>query len=125
LTFSVRAAFSGGGVSVRKFGTFVLPPKSPPLSFGANELPTLVMVLNGNSRIAMPHPFAIYPAPVGRIDLDATFVTWHLLPQQGKPVVSLQQNGLLQALAPGEATAEAMFGSSVARLQIVVRATQQ
>ncbi len=125
MTFGVRAAFSDGGVSARTFGTYVVPPKSAPLSFGANELPTLVMILNGNSRIAMPHPFAIYPAPVGRVDLDATFVTWRLLTHQGNAVVSLQQNGLLQALAPGKAIAEAQFGASVARLRIIVRATQQ
>jgi hypothetical protein len=32
---------------------------------------------------------------------------------------------MLQALAPGETIAEAHFGSSVDRLRIIVRATQQ
>jgi pimeloyl-ACP methyl ester carboxylesterase len=123
VTFGVRAAFSDGGVSVRQLGVNVVP--TAPQSFGANDLPVLVMTLNASSHIAMPHPFAIYPAPVGRVDLDATFVTWRLLPQKGAPVVALQSNGLMQALAPAVATAEAHFGASVARLHIIVRATQQ
>ncbi|HEY5047193.1 MAG TPA: hypothetical protein VII49_04120 [Rhizomicrobium sp.] len=125
VTIGVRAVFSDGSVSAREADAFVTPPAAAPSVFKANELPTLVMTLNAPSRSAMAHPFAIYPAPVGEVDLDSTFVSWRLLPQKGAPVVTLQPNGLLRARAPGVAVAEAHFGASVDRLRIVVRATQQ
>ena len=125
VTFGVRAAFSDGGVSVRQTQAFVLPPPTPPLVFRANELPTLVLTLNTRGREAMAHPYADYPAPVGRIWLDSTFVSWRLLPQRGAPAVSLDRDGLMHALSPGEAVAEARFGSEVDRVHILVRAAQQ
>ncbi len=125
LTIGVRASFADGGVSVREIDTYVVPPKTSPLEFKANPLPELVMTLNASSRIAMAHPFAVYPPPVGRIYLNSTFVNWRLLPQKGRPVVTLERNGLLRAVAPGEAVAQAQFGSSLDRVRIIVRAKQQ
>ena len=126
ITLGVSAAFSDGGVSAKQSDTYVVPPKSPPLAFHADDLPTLVMTLNRSSQTAMAHPFAVYPAPVGRVDLNPGFVRWTLLPQKGgAPAVSVDGNGFMHAVRPGSAMAEARFGSSVARLRVLVRASQQ
>jgi len=121
----IRAVFRDGGVSVQSVKTFVAPPKTPPLSFKANELPALVVNLDsGNTRI-MPHPEARYPAPVGKVYLNSRFVTWRLVPQTGQAVVRVEPSGVIQALAPGEAEVAAQFGSTSDRLKVIVRPTQQ
>jgi pimeloyl-ACP methyl ester carboxylesterase len=125
VTVGIRAQFSDGGVSVQQTSIYVKPPKSPPLAFQANDLPAIVLTLNADTQISMPHPFALYPAPVGRVDLNAAFVTYRLVPQRGTLVVAVQKNGLMQALAPGRATVEAQFGSAAASLNVIVRASQQ
>ena len=125
VTLGIRADFSDGATSVRTLDFDVVPPKSPPLSFAANDLPELVLTLNGVTRVAMPHPAAVYPAPVGRVYLDARFVTYRLVPGKGKPVIAVQPSGLMQALAPGEALVDAHYGTSVNRLRVIVRAKQQ
>jgi hypothetical protein len=125
VTVSVRAQFSDGGVSLQQASIYVKPPKSLPLSFQANDLPALVLTLNADTQISMPHPFAVYPAPASRVDLNAAFVSWRVLPQAGAPVVAVQGNGLMRALAPGQATAEARFGSATATLRVIVKASQQ
>lgn len=125
VTFRVRTQFSDGGVSVRQTSIDVKPPKIAPLSFQANDLSAMVMTLNTDTQVSMPHPFAVYPPPVGRIDLNARFVRWRLAARPGKPVVDVAPNGLMRALAPGEATVEAHFGSAVATLRVIVRASQQ
>jgi hypothetical protein len=125
VTVGIRAQFSDGGVSVQQTSVIVKPLKSPPLAFQANDLPAIVLTLNTDTHISMPHPFAVYPAPVGRVDLNAAFVTYRLVPQRGTPVVAVQKNGLMQALAPGQATVEASFGSVTASLNVIVRASQQ
>jgi hypothetical protein len=123
--FGVRAAFSDGGVSVRQMTANVVPPATQPLVFKANALPVLVMTMNASSDVAMAHPFAVYPAPVGRVYLNSSFVIWLLAPQKGSQVVTLQRDGLLRAVAPGTATIEARYGSSVDQMRVIVRAHQQ
>jgi pimeloyl-ACP methyl ester carboxylesterase len=125
VTLGVRAQFSDGSVSIRQASIYVKPPKSPPLSFQANDLPVMVLTLNADTQVSMPHPIAVYPPPVGRIELNSRFVTYRLVAQSGKSVVSVTRNGLMHALAPGEATVEARFGSSIANLRVIVRASQQ
>jgi hypothetical protein len=73
----------------------------------------------------MPHPSALYPAPVGSVDLNARFVHWKPVPQQGRPVIRIEPDGFIHALAPGEARVEARFGHTTASLHVIVRATQQ
>jgi len=125
VTLGIRADFSDGAMSVRTVDLDVVPPKAPPLSFAANDLPELVLTLNGVTRVAMPHPLAVYPAPVGRLYLNARFVTYRLVAGQGKPVIALQPSGLMRGLAPGEALVDAHYGASVNRLRVIVRAKQQ
>jgi hypothetical protein len=125
VSFGVRAVFGDGGVSVRTLRIFVAPPAAPPLSFRANDLPVLVLTRESDTATAMPHPAALYPAPVGWLDLNARFVTWTLVPQAGAQPIRIDPNGLVHAIAPGEASVEARFGSTTARLHILVRDTQQ
>jgi hypothetical protein len=125
VTLGIRADFSDGVMSVRTVDLDVVPPKALPLSFAANDLPELVLTLNGVTRVVMPHPQAIYPAPVGRVYLNARFVTYRLVPGQGKPVIAVQPSGLMRALAPGEALVDAHYGTSVNRLRVIVRGKQQ
>lgn len=125
VSFGVRAVFGDGGVSVRTLHAFVAPPAVPPLSFRANDLPVLVLTRDSDSATTMPHPSARYPAPVGWLDLNARFVTWTLVPQPGAPAIRIDPNGLIHALAPGDASVEAQFGSVAARLHVIVRETQQ
>jgi triacylglycerol esterase/lipase EstA (alpha/beta hydrolase family) len=126
VTLGIRAEFGDGAVSVQTTSLYVAPPKFPPaLSFKANDLPVLVLTLDGVTREAMPHPLAIYAAPVGRVYLNSRFVTYSLLHPRGTRAIALQPNGSMRALAPGEAMVEAHFGSSVDRLRVIVRATQQ
>jgi pimeloyl-ACP methyl ester carboxylesterase len=125
VTLGIRTDFTDGAMSVRTLDFDVVPPKAPPLSFAANDLPELVLTLNGVTRVAMPHPLAVYPAPVGRVYLNARFVTYRLVAGQGKPVIALQPSGLMRALAPGETLVEAHYGTSVSRLHVIVRAKQQ
>jgi hypothetical protein len=62
---------------------------------------------------------------VGRLYLNARFVTYRLVAGQGKPVIALQPSGLMRGLAPGEALVDAHYGASVNRLRVIVRAKQQ
>ena len=125
MSFGVRAIFADGGVSVRTLHTFVAPPAAPPLSFRANDLPVLVLTRDSDTATSMPHPTALYPAPIGWLDLNARFVTWTLVPQPGAPTIRIDPNGLIHALAPGNASVEAHFGSVTADLRVIVRQTQQ
>jgi hypothetical protein len=125
VSFFVRAQFADGGISVRPASIYVKPPKNLPLSFAADDLPAMVLTMNTDTQVAMPHPFAIYAEPVGRIDLNSRFVTWRLVAQPGRPIMQIAANGLMHALAPGKATVEAHFGAAVATLRVIVRASQQ
>ena len=122
---SVRAVFSEGGVSGSSAGVFVAPPKSPPLSFRANELPTLVLNLDSSTTSVMPHPQARYPSPVGKLYLNSRFVTYRLIPETGQAVIRVEPNGLIHAVASGKASVEVRFGSASDLLKVVVRASQQ
>jgi hypothetical protein len=123
--FDVRAEFADGSVSLRTVQIFVAPPAVAPLAFRANDLPVVVLTLGSDTTNAVPHPSAHYSAPVGNIDLNARFVHWQLVPQDGAPVIRIEPNGLIHALRPGKAHAVAHFGSSTATLGVLVRATQQ
>ncbi|HWY14540.1 MAG TPA: alpha/beta fold hydrolase [Rhizomicrobium sp.] len=125
VSFGVRAVFADGGVSVRTLHAFVAPPAAPPLLFRANDLPVLVLTRDADTATAMPHPAVLYAAPIGWLDLNARFVTWTLVPQPGAPTIRVDPNGLIHALAPGDASAEAHFGSATADLRVIVRQTQQ
>ncbi|HEY2446903.1 MAG TPA: hypothetical protein VGI20_14300 [Rhizomicrobium sp.] len=125
VSIGIRALFGDGGVSVRTLHVFVIPPSAPPLSFRANDLPVLALALDSDTQTAVPHPSALYPPPVGPLDLNARFVTWRLLPQPGAPVIRIDPNGFIHALAPGETKVQARFGSDTANLRVIVRATQE
>lgn len=125
VTLGVRAQFSDGPVSVQQANLYVAPPHTAPQSFQANDLPVMVLTLNTDTQVSMPHPFAVYSSPAGRVDLNSRFVRYRVLAQPGKPVVEVAHNGLMRALAPGEATVEAQFGSATATLRVIVRASQQ
>lgn len=122
---SVSASFADGGVSGHAVNIFVAPPKAPPLSFQANELPTAVINLNARNTTFMPHPQALYADPVGEVYLNTRFVTYQLVPQAQQAVIRVDANGIIHALAPGEATVEAHYGSVSDRLNVIVRAVQQ
>ena len=123
--FGFRAEFGDGTVAARTFRIFVAPPVSEPLAFDANDLPVLVLTLDSDTMSAMPQPSALYPQPVGRIDLNARFVKWRLVPGAGAQVIRVDRDGSIDALRPGEARVEARFGAALATLRVIVRATQQ
>jgi len=117
----VRAVFPDGGVSVEAIELQVKP--TAPLSFAADDLPVLALTLNSPGDRAMAHPNAVYPAPVGRIDLNWRFVKYRLVSGQG--VIRVDSTGLIRALSPGEAIVEARYGNATARLNVTVRADRQ
>lgn len=121
--FGVRAAYADGSVSAGTFTAFVKPPVAPPAIFRANDLPVLVLTMDSDTQTAMPHPSAVYPAPVGTVDLNARFVRWKLL--SGAGVIDIARTGFIHALEPGDASVQARFGSSSASLHVIVRATQE
>jgi triacylglycerol esterase/lipase EstA (alpha/beta hydrolase family) len=123
--FGIRAESADGSVSARTIQISVAPPAARPLAFHADDLPVLVLTLDSDTASAMAHPSALYPAPVGKVDLNARFVRWQLVPQPGTPVIRIERSGFIHALHPGEARVVAHFGSSAATLRILVRATQQ
>ena len=123
--FAFRAEFADGSVASRNLQISIAPPATPPLSFHANDLPVLVLMLNSDTAGAMPQPSAVYPAPVGRIDLDTRLIDWRLVPQPGAPVIRIDRDGQIQALRPGEARVEARYGKAMAILRVIVRATLQ
>jgi triacylglycerol esterase/lipase EstA (alpha/beta hydrolase family) len=122
---SVGAAFDDGGVSGHAVNLFVTPPKAPPVSFQANELPTLVVNLDSDNTTIMPHPQALYPNPVGEVFLNSRFVTYRLVPEAGQAVIRVDRSGIIHALAPGKASVEAHFGSASDRVAVIVRASQE
>jgi hypothetical protein len=123
--FGFRVEYADGTVAARMLRIFVAPPATQPLAFSANDLPVLVLTRDSDTASAMPHPSAIYPAPVGQVDLNARFVRWQAAPQQGTQVIRVARNGWIEALRPGEAEVAAHFGTATARLRVIVRATQQ
>jgi hypothetical protein len=123
--FGFRVEFADGSVAARTLQIFVAPPAAQPLAFRASDLPVLVLTLNSDTASAMPQPSALYPPTVGLVELNARFVDWRLVPQQGAPVIRVDRDGLIHALRPGEARAEARFGAATATLRVIVRATQQ
>ena len=123
--FIFRATFANGSVASRTMQILTAPPAAPPLAFHASDLPVLVLTLDSDTASAVPHPIALYPAPVGRIDLNARSVVWRTVPQAGPPVIRVDRQGLVKAIHPGEASVEARFGNVTAILRVIVRATQQ
>lgn len=123
--FAFRAEFADGTVSARTLRIFVAPPGARPLAFSANDLPVLVLTPASDTTSAMPQPSALYPPPVGEVDLSARLVDWRLVPQEGAPVIGVARDGVIYALRPGEARVEARFGGATATLRVIVRAMQQ
>ncbi|HTT81871.1 MAG TPA: hypothetical protein VMF67_00160 [Rhizomicrobium sp.] len=123
--FSFRAEYGDGTVATRSVQIFVAPPPTPPLAFEANDLPVLVLTLSSDTASAMPQASAVYPPPVGQVDLNAHFVDWRAVPQPGAPVIRVDHDGLISALRPGEARIEARFGKATTILRVIVRGTQQ
>jgi hypothetical protein len=123
--FGIRAEFADGSLSARTFQVSVAPPAARPLAFYADDLPVLVLTRDSDTASAMPRPSALFPAPVGKVDLNARFVRWQLVPQQGAAAIRIERSGFIHALHPGEARVVAHFGSSAATLRILVRAMQQ
>jgi hypothetical protein len=121
----VLARFADGGAAVRTITLDVQPPAEPPTSFQADDLPVLVLTLDSEQPIGMPHPRATYAGIPGKIYVEPSFLTYALLPSNGPPVIALQPNGLIRALRPGEATVEVRFGSVVDRLRVIVQLHQQ
>jgi hypothetical protein len=52
-------------------------------------------------------------------------VTYRLLSRSAKPVIDITPNGLVQAIAPGDADIEARFGVVTDRVHVIVRATER
>jgi pimeloyl-ACP methyl ester carboxylesterase len=123
--FNFRAEFADGRVAARTMQISTMPPAAPPLVFKANDLPVIVLTLDSDTASAMPQPVAVYSAPVGQVELNAQFVTWHLIPQPGAPIIRINEEGRIQALNTGEALIQARYGKTTATLRVVVRSTQQ
>ena len=123
--FGFRVEFAGGAVAARTIGIISTPPATAPLALTANTLPVLVLTLDADTARATPRPSAVYPAPVGRIDLDPRLAAWRLVPQSGPATIRIGRDGQIVALRPGESGVEARFGGAAATLRVVVRAAQQ
>jgi pimeloyl-ACP methyl ester carboxylesterase len=121
--FTFRAEFADGAVAMRSMQIPVAPPATAPLAFQANDLPVLVLTLDSDAASATPQASAVYPGPIGALDLNARYIDWRLIPQAGAPIIRIDRNGLIQALRPGEARVAARFGKATATLRVIVRAS--
>lgn len=124
-TVEIVASFDNHSVALQRVAIQIAPPKSPPLLFRANILPDLVLVLNDDTRMSIPRPFAIYPEPVGRLFLNSSLVKYRVVSQPGLPVVYVDPAGVINAVREGDAYVEARFGASTDRLHVIVRTKQQ
>lgn len=118
----VAMRLSDGSVSFPTANMFVEPPSAKPSVFRANVLPYLELDLNNGTKVSQPEPYAIYPGLESRVWLTYPFVTYRLVSHTAKPVIDIKPNGLVHALAPGEADIEARFGAVTDRVHVIVRA---
>jgi pimeloyl-ACP methyl ester carboxylesterase len=114
-----------GSISFPAATIDVAPPAAKPSVFRAHVLPYLELDLSNGTRRSQPEPNAIYPGLSGRVWLTYPFVTYRLLSHSAKPVIDITPNGLVQAIAPGEADIEARFGVVTDRVHVIVRATER
>ncbi len=114
-----------GSVSFPTATMFVDPPAAQPSVFKAGALPYLELDLDNGTKVSQPEPYAIYPGIDGRVWLAYPAVTYRLVSHAAKPVIDIKPNGLIHALAPGEADIEARFGTVTDRVHVIVRATQR
>jgi pimeloyl-ACP methyl ester carboxylesterase len=137
LHFSVVPAFLGpvsvhialrlsdGSVSFPSATIDVTPPAGKPSLFRANALPYLELDLNNGTKVSQPEPYAMYPGLADRVWLKYPFVTYRLASHAAKPVIDIAPNGLIHAIAPGEADIEARFGAVTDRVHVIVRVSQR
>jgi hypothetical protein len=121
----IALRLSDGSVSFSTTNIFVEPPAAKPSVFKAGVLPYLELDLNNGTKVSQPEPYAIYSGLTDRIWLTYPFVTYRLISHAAKPVIDIEPNGLIHALAPGEADIEARFGALTDRVHVIVRAGQQ
>jgi len=114
-----------GSVSFPTANIDVQPPTAKPSLFRANVLPYLELDMDNGTRVSQPEPYATYSGLEGRIWLKYPFVTYRLVSHAAKPVIDIKPNGLVHALAPGEADIEARFGALTDRVHVIVRAEAQ
>jgi hypothetical protein len=128
-SLDIGALYADGGNTVQMVTLDVQPPSGPPKSFTINGGRTeMQLSLNAPDKVNHPiiefHPEAIYPALKDKIDLDPSpgysFVTYTVLPGNDDPGITVQPNGYVYAVRPGEATIEAHFGAVVDRVKIIV-----
>ena len=118
----IALRLSDGSVSFSTTNIFVDPPAAQPSVFKASVLPYLELELNDGTRVSQPEPYALYPGLADRIWLRYPFVTYRLVSHAAKPVIDITPNGLIHAVAPGEADIEARFGALTDRVHVIVRA---
>jgi hypothetical protein len=127
VTFTLNAAFSDGGIEKKQFTLSVDPPTASPQSFDADEnnKPIALTLPAGDNAIATAgsmyilHPQATFAGLDHPVRLDSRFVTYDLV--TGAGVVSLQPNGVVHAIGRGTATIDVRFGSTLDRVQVIVR----
>lgn len=118
----IALRLSDGSASFPTASIDVQPPAAKPSLFRASVLPYLELDLNNGTKISQPEPYALYPGLDRRVWLASPFVTYRLVTHAAKPVIDIQPNGLIHALAPGEADIEARFGTLTDRVHVIVRA---
>jgi pimeloyl-ACP methyl ester carboxylesterase len=121
----IAMRFSDGSVSFPSATMFVVPPTANPSVFKAHMLPYLELDLSNGTKVSQPEPYAIYPGLDRRVWLTYPFVTYRLVSHAAKPVIDIKPNGLIHALAPGDAEIEARFGALTDRVHVIVRAAQR
>jgi hypothetical protein len=119
--FTVVVRFDDGGLAFASATSEVRPPEEPPLTFKANSLPVLAMVLDSAEAVARLHPSAAYPGIAGEIPVPVEFLRFTVVPTKGPVPFSVRPNGLIRAHGPGEAAIEVRFGSAVAQIPVFVR----
>jgi hypothetical protein len=129
IEFMILARFADGGAAAKNITVDVQPPAAPPESFtiyrGISEMTvSLNSPDEANEPIAILRPEATYSGIEGKLDLDPSpgcnFVSYTVIPGQDDPGITVQPNGFLRAVRPGEATVEAHFGPAVDRVHFII-----
>ncbi len=124
VTFGVGAKFENTA-ALQKVQIRVDLPSNAPLEFKANTSRELVLTLSDDTRAATLRPYAIYPAPVGRVFLNSDSVKCDVPRIHGISPIYVAPDGMLHGLKQGGARIECRFGALRDNVRVIVRTTNQ
>jgi hypothetical protein len=132
--YGIAAKYKDGAAAIQWLTLGVKPPLRPPESFTVNGgVQEMRLSLNtpdeANNPIGILRPEATYGGIDGKVDLDPSpgynFVSYTVLPGNPDPGITVQPNGFIRAVRPGEATIEAHFGTALDQLHVIVQETMR